>query len=388
MTARTLQLPTADGGLEAWSVGARRAVVDAPATPPRTRRAIAAAHVVADPLADQHGAAHLDWDATLAYRRHLWSLGLGVAEAMDTAQRGGGLGWPTARRLIEASLEQARDVGGELVCGVSTDQLPADAPADLGAVRGAYEEQLEVVESGGGRAVLMASRSLAACARGPDDYVTVYGDLLTQLRRPAILHWLGEMFDPALAGYWGGHDLDTAAETLLAIISDHADKVDGIKLSVLDADFEERLRARLPAGVRCYTGDDFAYPRLIAGDGDTHSDALLGIFDPIAPVAAAALGALDDGDRERYDELFAPTVPLARHLFSAPTFHYKTGVVLLAHLNGHQDHFRMVGGAESARSIVHLAEVFRLADVAGVLADPEMAAARFEPLLALAGIRS
>lgn len=358
-----------------------------PASPaPATSRvAYAAAHVVADPLGDNApGApAAVDWDATLAFRRHLWSLGLGIADAMDTAQRGMGLDWSATRELITRSGAEARATGGLLACGVGTDQL-APGPHGPDAIAAAYQEQLAVVEDAGAQPILMASRALAASARGADDYLRVYGDLITQSERPVILHWLGEMFDPALAGYWGSGDLDAATATVLDLIKEHGDRIDGIKVSLLDAGREIALRRALPEGVRLYTGDDFHYPELIRGDELGHSDALLGVFDPIAPVAAAALRALDEGDLDRYDALFAPTLPLARHLFAAPTFHYKTGVVFLAWLAGHQEHFTMVGGAQSGRSVPHLVELFRLADAAGVLPDPERAADRMRRLLAVA----
>lgn len=383
-----LLLPAAGGRLEPYRAGAVPPV-NPKVGPPRTRVAYAAVHVVADPLADidpVEGPARIDWEATLAFRRHLWSLGLGVAEAMDTAQRGMGLGWEDARALIRRSVAEARAAGGEIACGVGTDQLPDGVPATLDQVRAAYEEQVAVVEEAGGRAVLMASRALAAIATSPDDYLSVYGKVLGQVARPVILHWLGEAFDPALAGYWGCANPVQAIDVVAALCHEHAGHVDGVKVSLLDADLEVALRRRLPDGIRCYTGDDLNYPRLIEGDEQGHSHALLGIFDAIAPVAAAALQALDEEDLPRYRELLDPTVPLARQLFRAPTYHYKTGVVFLAYLNGHQDHFRMVGGRESARSVLHLAELFRLADRAGVLRDPEMAAKRMRPILALAGI--
>jgi hypothetical protein len=352
-----------------------------------SRIAFAAAHVVANPLADNApGApAAIDWDTTLAFRHHLWSLGLGVADAMDTAQRGMGLDWAATRELITRSGAEARTVGGRLACGVGTDQLDATA-ASLEAIQAAYEEQLAVVEEAGAQPILMASRALAATAQGPDDYLRLYGKLIGQARQPVILHWLGEMFDPALTGYWGSADLDRAAETVLTLIREHADRIDGIKVSLLDADREIALRRALPDGVKLYTGDDFNYPQLIRGDELGHSHALLGVFDPIAPVAAAALHALDGGDADRHDALFAPTLPLARHLFAAPTYHYKTGIVFLAWLAGHQEHFTMVAGAQSGRSVPHLVELFRLADAAGVLPDPDLAAHRMRQFLALAGV--
>jgi hypothetical protein len=382
-----MTLPRADGTLAAYALGPapRYSALDAPF---RERVAYAAAHVVADPLADTTpvSPARLDWDATLAYRRYLWSLGFAVAEAMDTAQRGMGLDWANAQELMRRSLAEARAAGGMVACGAGTDHLPPRAGLTLADVEQAYLEQVGFVEGQGGRVILMASRALAAVARGPDDYARVYDRILSQVAQPVILHWLGDMFDPALAGYWGARDLDSATDTCLQIIADHAGKIDGIKISLLDDKREIAMRRRLPPNVKMYTGDDFNFAELIRGDEHGYSHALLGIFDAIAPAASAAFQALDAGDLARYDALLAPTVPLSRHIFQAPTFYYKTGVVFLAYLNGHQSHFRMVGGQESARSIVHLAELFVLADRAGVLIDPERAATRMRPLLALAGI--
>jgi hypothetical protein len=383
----SLKLPQADRTVIDYAVGPAPRYPAANA-PLRARVAYAAVHLVADPLADTTpiSPVQLDWDATLAYRHYLWSLGFAVAEAMDTAQRGMGLDWTTAQELIRRSLAEARAVGGAIACGAGTDHVLPRAGLTLADVEEAYAEQVGFVEDAGGRVILMASRALAAVARGPDDYARVYDRILSQVTQPVILHWLGDMFDPALAGYWGARDLDAATETCLQIIADHADKVDGIKISLLDKDREIAMRRRLPPNVKMYTGDDFNYPELIQGDERGYSHALLGILDAIAPVASAALQALDAGDLARYNALLAPTLPLSRHIFQAPTFYYKTGVVFLAYLNGHQQHFRMVGGQESARSIVHLAELFRLADRAGVLRDPDHAAARFRPLLALAGM--
>ncbi|HEY6739902.1 MAG TPA: dihydrodipicolinate synthase family protein [Actinopolymorphaceae bacterium] len=350
-----------------------------------SRIAYAAAHVVADPRADNTPGrpAVLDWEATLAYRRHLWSYGLGVADAMDTAQRGMGLTWDATAELIRLSAAEAPSHGGLLACGAGTDQLPSDPahPCTLADVRAAYEEQLEVVESAGARAILMASRHLARLARSPQDYADVYGALLSQVRQPAILHWLGPMFDPALEGYWGSADIEKATDAFLEIIRAHAAKVDGVKVSLLDEDHEIALRARLPEGVHLYTGDDFNYPSLIKSG----SDALLGIFDAIAPAASAALVALDRGDEETYDSIMTPTVPLSRHLFSAPTFYYKTGIVFLAWLSGHQDAFVMVGGLQSARSVPHLIEAYRLAREADLFPDPEFAARRLQEFLVVHG---
>ncbi|MFG2000700.1 dihydrodipicolinate synthase family protein [Spirillospora sp. NPDC048911] len=377
-----LHLPEADGTLAPYTLGEPRAYGRTSA-PSARRSAYAAAHVVVDPLSDSGS---LDWDTTLAFRRHLWSHGLGVAEAMDTAQRGMGLDWAATRELILRSGAEAAACGGRIVCGAGTDQLPA-GPASLADITAAYEEQLEVIEAAGAVPVIMASRQLAAAAGGPEDYAEVYGRLLGSVSRPAVLHWLGPMFDPALEGYWGSPDVDVAADHVLTIIQEHADRVEGIKVSLLDAGKEIALRRRLPAGVRLYTGDDFNYPELIKGDAEGHSDALLGIFDPIAPAAAAAMRALDAGDGEAYEEIFGPTVPLSRHLFGAPTYYYKTGVVFLAWLAGHQRAFRMVGGLESARSVPHLVRLFTLADAAGLLPDPDLAASRMRAWLAVQGVQ-
>jgi hypothetical protein len=390
ITTTQLQLPRADGSLEAYTPGAPSPFPTS-ADPPRTRVAYAAAHVVCDPLANNNDPwleAAVDWEATLAYRHYLWQLGFSVAEAMDTAQRGMGLDWTTTKDLIRRSLLDAKRVGAldRIACGAGTDHLEPRPSVTLDDVVEAYAEQCGFIEGHGGRIILMASRALTACAAGPDDYLRVYDRVLSQVRQPVILHWLGEMFDPALAGYWGTRDLDAATEVCLRLIERWASQIDGIKVSLLDAEREIALRRRMPAGVRMYTGDDFNYPSLVAGDVHGHSDALLGVFDAIAPAAAAALGALDRGELARYHSIFEPTVALSRHIFKAPTRFYKTGVVFLAYVNGHQRHFHMLGGQQSARSVVHLAEVFRLADRAGLLRDPEQAVARMRQVLALAGI--
>ncbi|MBF8190145.1 dihydrodipicolinate synthase family protein [Nonomuraea sp. K274] len=367
----------------------------APEAPAGSRVVYAAAHVVADPLADNTpgSPAAVDWEATLRFRRHLWSYGLRVADAMDTAQRNMGLDWAATRELIRRSAAEARSFGDPATlvgCGAGTDHAP-DA-ADLHTIGAAYAEQIETVQSAGAGVIIMASRQLARVARGPRDYHQVYGKLFGLADRPVILHWLGEMFDPQLAGYWGSRDVGAATESFLELIHAHASMVDGVKVSLLDEEHEIRLRTALPDGVRLYTGDDFNYPSLIRSG----SHALLGIFDAIAPAAASALRALDaaeaasGSDRERllgsYDEIFGPTVPLSRKIFETPTYHYKTGIVFLAWLNGHQDAFAMVNGAQSARSLLHLSEVFRLADQAGLLADQELAVHRMKALLAVNGL--
>lgn len=354
----------------------------------KKRVAFAAAHVVVDPLRTREPLTHpvIDWDATLAYREYLWSLGLGVAEAMDTAQRGMGLGWPEALELIQRSVRAAKAKNGKIASGAGTDQLsPANEPT-LQQVKDAYLEQCAAIEAAGSRIILMASRALARVAKNADDYAHVYGEILRQVKEPVILHWLGPMFDPALDGYWGGKTIAEAMENCLGVILANGGKIDGIKISLLDAELEIAMRNKLPAGVRMYTGDDFNYDRLIAGDQERHSDALLGIFDPIAPAAALALAALDRGEMDEYQKLLEPTVPLSRHIFAAPTYYYKTGVVFLAYLNGFQNHFRMIGGLEAARSIAHLCKLFVLADKAALLRDPELAAARMRNVLSLSGV--
>jgi hypothetical protein len=396
-----LNLPVA-GGLAPFTTRAPR---DFPrATPPFPRIALAAAHVVVDPLAEHDPwlDVAVDWDATIAFRRHLWSLGLGVAEAMDTAQRGMGLDWAGAQELIRRSLDAARDVPGAVIfSGAGTDHLAPGPDVTVDDVIRAYEEQCAAIEAMGGRIILMASRALAMAARGPDDYARVYARVLGQVKQPVIIHWLGEMFDPALAGYWGNADHMAAMETALDVIAANAAKVDGVKISLLDDRKEILMRRRLPTRpgapssarrdgdgnrVRMYTGDDFNYAELIAGDEHGYSDALLGIFDPIAPAVGGALAALSRNDLSTFHDILAPTVPLSRHIFRAPTRFYKTGVVFMAWLNGHQSHFTMLGGQQSTRSILHFSEVFRLADAAGLLRDPELAASRMRSLLAVHGV--
>jgi len=386
----TIKLPHANGTRVPYTLSKQRPLTPDPRQPFRSRKIFAAAHVVGNPFVDANAPAslQLDWDATLAYRRYLWSLGFSIAEAMDTAQRGMGLDWQTAQELIRRSLLEARASGGSIASGAGTDQLAPSLNLTLSQVQAAYSEQCSFIENLGGQVILMASRALTACAKSPDDYMQVYDHILSQVRQPVILHWLGAMFDPALTGYWGHQDIDAAMEVCLQIIKRHATKIDGIKISLLDAQREITMRRRLPAGVSMYTGDDFHYPELIRGDEHGYSHALLGIFDAIAPAAAVALQALDGEDLVRYEAVMAPTLPLSRHIFQAPTFSYKTGIVFLAYLNGHQNHFRMLAGMESARSIVHLAEVFMLADHAGVLRDPELATARMHKVLAVAGLDS
>ena len=394
--ALTLTLPNATGDLRAYAlVGA--APVKPAAGVRFNRIAYSAAHVVADPRAaiDPWLTCAIDWDTTIAYRKHLWSLGLGVAEAMDTAQRGMGLDWPTSLELIRRSLDAAKDVPGALVAsGCGTDHLMLEDVKSVDDVIHGYETQMAAIEKLGGKLIVMASRALARVAQSPGDYERVYDSVLSQAKLPVVLHWLGDMFDPALAGYWGSKDVDAAMATALGIINAHPDKVDGIKISLLDKEKEINMRRRLPVGVRMYTGDDFNYAELIAGDGvggsvnQQQSDALLGIFDAIAPAASAALGELAQSNVEKFHAILGPTVPLSRHIFAAPTRFYKTGVVFMAWLNGHQSHFTMVGGQQSTRSLVHFAELFRLADAANLLEQPELAVQRMKTLLAMHGVES
>jgi hypothetical protein len=382
----SLKLPTAERGWADYTVEGRFLYADRGGKP-TSRIPYAAVHTVADPLADTSpvSPAAVDWETTLRFRHHIWSYGLGVAEAMDTAQRGMGLDWGACKELIRRSVAEARAVGGRIVCGAQTDHLAPGSARTLDDVIAAYEEQCGFVEGEGGGVVLMASRELARIAKGPDDYVKVYDRVLSQLRQPALIHWLGEVFDPQLAGYWGSQDLDQAMKVCLDVVRRHAGRVDGIKLSLLDQCRELTMRSALPEGVRMYTGDDFDYPTTIRGDGERHSDALLGAFDVIAPAASAAFAALDQGDPDQFERILEPTVLLSRHIFGAPTFYYKTGVVFVAYLNGHQNHFRMVGGLESGRSAVHLAQTFVLADKAGLLRDPDLAVDRMRAVLKLAG---
>ena len=389
-----MNLPTASGRLENYKL--RGSVPLKPKSRmPFNRIAYSAAHVVSDPLAkvDPWLQCAVDWDATIDYRRHLWSLGLGVAEAMDTAQRGMGLDWPTSLELIRRTLDAAQDVpGSQVASGCGTDQLVLEDVTTVDQVIAAYEEQLEAIEKLGGKLIIMASRALARVATSPADYERVYDRILSQVKQPVVLHWLGDMFDPALLGYWGSANVAQAMNTALGIIQSHSHKVDGIKISLLDKDKEITMRRRLPPSVRMYTGDDFNYAELIAGDGfgpnivNGQSDALLGIFDAIAPAASAALTALAEGHLDTFHAILGPTVPLSRHIFMAPTRYYKTGVVFMAWLNGHQSHFSMIGGQQSTRSVQHLAELFRLADEANLLEQPELAAHRMKNLMAIHGV--
>ncbi|WP_374999899.1 dihydrodipicolinate synthase family protein [Aeromicrobium sp. CTD01-1L150] len=381
----SIHLPAADGTWRERTLAEPRAWGTHPG-PFSSRVAFAAAHVVADPLGENvpGSPAAVDWEATLAFRQHLFSHGMGLAEAMDTAQRNMGLDWPAVQELVRRSADLARSAGARIASGAGTDHREQlDGVADVVA---AYEEQVGFVESTGSQVIIMASRHLAAVARDADDYRKVYDALLGQVREPVILHWLGEAFDPNLRGYWGSVDVDVATQTFLDLVREHAERIDGVKVSLLSAEHETRLRAALPEGVRLYTGDDFHYPELIRGDGALHSDALLGAFAAVAPAASAALAALDAGDLERYDAEMAPTLPLSRHVFAAPTWFYKTGISFLSWLSGHQPGFTMVGGLQSGRSLLHLTRLLELADDARLLPDPDLAARRMRVLLESQGL--
>jgi Protein of unknown function (DUF993) len=385
-----LKLPIADRRIETYRLAASR-VFPAKLKGTLNRVAFSAAHVVSDPLADVDPwlTSAIDWDRTIAFREHVWDLGLGVAEAMDTAQRGMGLDWPTSLELIQRSVSAAKARGNALVfSGAGTDHLAPEDAKNLDDVIRAYEEQIELIERAGGCIILMASRALARIGRSPDDYAKVYDRVLSQVTAPVIIHWLGDMFDPALANYWGTPNLDRAMDVAVGVINANASKVDGVKVSLLDKQREIDMRRRLAKSVKMYTGDDFNYAELIAGDSQGFSHALLGIFDAIAPAASYALSRLAAGDAQGFHDVLGPTVPLSRHIFKAPTRFYKTGIVFMAYLNGHQDHFTMVGGQESTRSTLHLAELFRLADRAGLLANPELATRRMKAVLALRGIEA
>lgn len=383
----TLPLPRADGSLEIYRLTGTP--IARPQTVPAFNRiAYAAAHVVSDPLRDLDpwGRPAIDWERTMAFRHHLWALGFKIAEAMDTSQRGTGLDWTGAQELIRRSLTEARTVpGADLACGAGTDHLsPADTRSLDDVIR-AYETQVGFVEQEGGRAIMMASRALARIATSPDDYRKVYGRILSQTKDKVVMHWLGGMFDPQLKSYWGSENFDTALETVLSIIKENKSKVEGIKISLLDNACEVALRDRLPEDVLCFTGDDFNYAELIEGDGQKYSHALLGIFDAVAPSASKALASLASGDVATFRAVIEPTVPLSRKIFEAPTQYYKAGVVFLAWLNGHQRHFTMPAGMQSARGVLHYADIFRLADKANVLDMPDMAAERMKAFLVTQG---
>jgi hypothetical protein len=380
----TIALPDTTGRLTDYTLtGQPIAAARLGKSPART--VYSAAHVVADPFTanDPSGRATVDWEKTMEFRRYLAGLGLGIAEAMDTAQRGMGLDWPGALELIRRTREELPDALVANGCG--TDHLDLATVTSLDDVRRAYLEQADAIQKLGGRIILMASRALVRASKGPEDYVKIYSDVLSACDEPVILHWLGDMFDPQLAGYWGSADFDPAMQTALAVIAGNTAKVDGIKISLLDKEKEIRMRRRLPAGVKMYTGDDFNYPELIEGEEEGFSHALLGIFDPLAPAAAYAVERLGEGDKAGFRATLDPTVPLARLIFRAPTQYYKTGVVFLAWLNGFQDHFIMLNGAQAMRPLPYFVDLFRHADQCGLLRDPELAVERMKKLLALYG---
>ncbi|WP_217180900.1 dihydrodipicolinate synthase family protein [Streptomyces sp. AC495_CC817] len=400
-----------------------------PASALQSRVAYAAAHVVPKVHADNTPGqpADIDWDATLAFRRNVYSWGLGVADAMDTAQRNMGLDAAATRELIARSAEVAREEGGSVVVGVNTDHVD-ETRISLDRVVDAYKEQLHFTEEQGAGPVLMASRHLARVAAGAEDYRRVYREVLESATTPVVLHWLGTAFDPELAGYFGADDWQTASGVLLDVIAENPGKVAGVKMSLLNAESEVSVRERLPEGVRMFTGDDFNYVGLIGGDdlrsgegsdetkrslpesmsdagvssrsarstagvegarsttGAGYSDALLGAFAAITPVASAAIQALDAGDPARYLEILGPTEELSRQVFAAPTFYYKTGVAFLSWLNGHQPAFQMVGGLHSARSLPHLSRIVELANDALALEKPELARERWHALLRVNGV--
>lgn len=385
----SLKLPKADRSIETYRLAASR-TFPAKLDGALNRIAFSAAHIVADPLAecDPWLNQTIDWDRTIAFREHVWDLGLGVAEAMDTAQRGMGMDWPTSLELITRSVAAAKPRGALVFSGAGTDHLAVEDAKSIDDVIKAYEQQFEAIEKVGGRIILMASRALAKLGKNAEDYGRVYDRILSQSAQPVIIHWLGDMFDPALANYWGTPSLDTAMDIAVDVINRNAAKVDGVKVSLLDAQREIDMRRRLDPKVKMYTGDDFNYAELIAGDDKGFSHALLGIFDAIAPAASYALSRLAAGDEAGFHDVLGPTVPLSRHIFKAPTRFYKTGIVFMAYLNGHQDHFTMIGGQESTRSTQHLAELFRLADKAGLLANPELATQRMKAIMATRGIEA
>ncbi|WP_102191413.1 dihydrodipicolinate synthase family protein [Microbacterium aurantiacum] len=387
-----LTLLAADGSLSDAALNDAGAY-GRPSAPLQSRVAYAAAHVVPRVSADNTPGqpADIDWDATLAFRRNVYSWGLGVADAMDTAQRNMGLDAEATRELISRSAEVAREEGGSVVVGVNTDHV-LDSRIPLDQVIDAYKEQLHFTEEQGAGPVLMASRHLARVAQDAADYRRVYREVLSSATVPVVLHWLGTAFDPELAGYFGADDWQTASAVLLDIIGENPDKVAGVKMSLLNAESEISVRAQLPDGVRMFTGDDFNYVSLIGGDtvgqGDNHSDALLGAFAAITPVASAAIQALDAGDPARYLEILGPTEELSRQVFAAPTFYYKTGVAFLSWLNGHQPAFQMVGGLHSARSLPHLSRIVELANASLALEDPELALERWHGMLRLNGVEA
>ena len=391
MTAIRLNLPTAERRVAPYKLAGTPLAVDKRLPSDFNRSALAAAHLVTDVLAERapwDTRPAIDWDATLGFREWLWDQGLGLAEAMDTAQRGMGVDWETAKELIQRTMRAAkiRSTPIQVACGAGTDHCQPHTLTTPEAIAGAYETQMEAIEAAGGQVILMASRAFTANGCEEEDYHFVYRGLIDSAQDPVILHWLGDMFDPALAGYWGHADVEAASNFVLNLIGENPGKVDGIKISLLDQAHEEGFRKRLPPGVKLYTGDDFNYPTLIDGDGEHYSHALLGIFAAIAPAASLALAQQKAGDKQGYYKTFNPTVPLAREIFKAPTRFYKAGIGFLSWLNGLQSHFVMPQGFQASRDITHYAEVFRSADQARLLLDPDLANRRMGHFLALHGI--
>lgn len=386
-TPAGLRLPAADGSI---TVHRMHQPADYPRHPAQftSRSVYAAAHIVADARADYTPGIDppVDWESTVAFRRHLFSYGIGIAEAMDTSERGpGGLSWPQARQLIRLGVAAAHDDGAAVVAGAGTDQLTAARPT-LGQIVDAYLEQLEFVQAQDSAAVLRASHALVAVATSADDYLEVYRSVLARADKPAIVHWLGTGFDPTLRGYWGHDDPVAAMDVVVQMAQENAAHLMGIKFSLLDEELEKEFRRRLPASMRVFTGDDYGYTNLLLGDGQHHSHGLLGVLDPIAPIASSGFAALDRGDARAFTDIMNRSIPLATKMFEAPADRYKVGTVFLAWLSGHQPHFRMVTGREGMRSLRHLTELFVLADELGLFPDPDLAAHRMSLLLALHGI--
>ena len=355
-----LILPTGTGDLEPYHLTGDPLIRRAP-TVPLTRTAFAAAPVISDPIRERSPwdtRPALDWDATLRFRQTLCDQGVHLAEAMDTAQRGMGPDWATALELIRRTMAAAKahPMRPRVAGGAGTDHVAPAALTDANAILAAYTTQAEAIEAAGGQLILMASRAFTALGADETVYRQVCRRLIDQAQDPVILHWLGPMFDPMLAGCWGSADPGRATDVVLTLIAENPATVDGIKISLLDRAHEEAFRARLPAGVRLYTGDDFNYAPLIEGDGTHHSHALLGIFAAIAPAASQALEALALQDHATYHALLAPTVPLSREIFAPPTRFYKAGIAVLSWLNGNQTHFIMPAGIPVLQVLRRVAE--------------------------------
>lgn len=386
VTGMSVSIPTVNGSAKTVQVR-EPAKLEVLTRPPMSRQAFAAGHVVANPATAAQGApTSIDWEATLKIRRELWALGLGVAESMDTAQRGMGMDAEMAMELAERTLAEAAKVHGNVVVGIATDALVTGGDYGLQDISDAYIDQLRRVEAAGGTAVIMASRHLAAKAKSAQDYLHLYRSVIDAAKKPVILHWLGPMFDPALEGYWGSADLEETSNTVLSLIESRTSMIAGIKISLLDAAHEVKFRRRIPASVRLYTGDDFNYSELVAGDDRGYSDALLGAFSAVPRFASAALKKLDAADAAGFKELMDQTIPLSRLVFEAPTQYYKVGIVWLAYLNGQQDHFRMIGGLETGRSLEHLGRIYEEANSIGLFANPELTAERAAAYFKMQGL--